>query len=172
MFGFAGSPVIQATLIVSDPRSLRLVLDTNVWLDWLVFDDAGVAPIRAAVACGEAEIVIDARCEGELARVLAYPLRKTILTAETQNACLEKCRNLARMDAGIGAPGSTYSSATCARALPNCRDPDDQKFLELARNCDADFLITKDHALLELTRRKIRTPPFCIVTPGQFNNRH
>ena len=27
---------------------VRLVLDTNIWLDWLVFDDASAAPLRAA----------------------------------------------------------------------------------------------------------------------------
>ena len=38
---------------------MRLVLDTNVWLDWLAFDDPGVAPLKAAVAEGRAEIYID-----------------------------------------------------------------------------------------------------------------
>jgi predicted nucleic acid-binding protein len=52
--------------------------------------------------------------------------------------------------------------------LPVCRDPNDQKFLELARDCRADYLVTKDRALLELARRKIRRVPFCIVTPQQF----
>src|SRR6266571_2231078 len=28
---------------------LRVLLDTNVWLDWLVFDDPSIAPIKAAV---------------------------------------------------------------------------------------------------------------------------
>ena len=28
----------------------RLVLDTSVWLDWLVFEDPGVAPLREAAA--------------------------------------------------------------------------------------------------------------------------
>ena len=50
---------------------MRLVLDTNVWLDWLVFDDPELAPVRAAVAQGLARVFIDAACEAELARVLA-----------------------------------------------------------------------------------------------------
>ena len=41
---------------------LRLVLDTNIWLDWLVFDDAGIAPLKAAAAAARAEIFIDAAC--------------------------------------------------------------------------------------------------------------
>ena len=42
---------------------LRLVLDTKVWLDWLVFDDPGIKALQAAVAAGGAEIVINAVCE-------------------------------------------------------------------------------------------------------------
>jgi hypothetical protein len=46
-----------------------MVLDTQVWIDWLVFDDASTLALRAAAE--RAEIVIDAACEAELARVTA-----------------------------------------------------------------------------------------------------
>jgi predicted nucleic acid-binding protein len=49
--------------------------------------------------------------------------------------------------------------------LPACRDPDDQKFLEAALNSRADFLLTKDRALLDLARRVAQ---FRIVTPEGF----
>jgi hypothetical protein len=55
---------------------LRLVLDTNVWLDWLVFDDPGVRPLKAAVAAGEAEVFTASGCQQELERVICYPLGK------------------------------------------------------------------------------------------------
>ncbi len=135
---------------------LRLVLDTNVWLDWLVFDDPAVAPLKAAVAAGGAEVFIDAACEEELERVLARPLRKTPLDAAAQAERLAECRRAARRP-----------DAAAARAgrLPRCRDPDDQKFLELALAGGADYLVTKDRALLELARRGL---PFRIVTPGEM----
>lgn len=138
---------------------LRLVLDTNVWLDWLVFDDAGIAPLKAAAAAARAEIFIDEACAGELAAVLGYPLRKEILGAAAQAACMAECQRVAR-SAGV--------AADLRYPLPICRDPDDQKFLELARACGADFLVTKDRELLMLARRKIRRAPFGIVTPAQF----
>jgi predicted nucleic acid-binding protein len=47
-------------------------------------------------------------------------------------------------------------------SLPRCRDPHDQKFLELALAAQADALVTKDQALLELARRKL---PFRIAAP-------
>ena len=64
---------------------MRLVLDTNVWLDWLVFDDPSVAAIKAAVAENRAEVFIDAACEAEFERALGYDLgRKFTLAAEAQ----------------------------------------------------------------------------------------
>lgn len=136
--------------------ALRLVLDTNVWLDWLVFGDSDIAPLQSAVAAGHAEIVIDAACEEELARVLAYPLQKWTLDASDQARCLAQCRKLALAVEFHGVPG-----------LPRCTDPDDQKFLELAAGAAADWLITKDRALLALNHRHT-TLPFQIVTPADF----
>ena len=143
---------------------LRLVLDTNVWLDWLVFDDAGVVPLKAAIAGAQAAIFIDDACAAELAAVLAYPLRKQILAADAQAACVAECRRLTR-----NAPKSADIASPHPAPLPRCRDADDQKFLELARACRADFLVTKDLLLLELARRKVRRAPFGIVTPAQLS---
>jgi uncharacterized protein len=134
--------------------ALRLVLDTNVWLDWLVFDDPALAPLRAAVGAGAAEVLIDAACEEELRRVLARPLGKVALEPEAQAECLAECRRSARRPE----PGDSPARLS---GLPRCRDPHDQKFLELARAAGADALVTKDRALLELARRV----PFGIVTP-------
>ncbi|MDB5812551.1 MAG: nucleotide-binding protein [Betaproteobacteria bacterium] len=144
--------------------AVRLVLDTNVWLDWLVFDDAGVAAIKAAVANRQAEIFIDDACACELASVLGYRLRKTILTAEEQAACMNECRRIAANDFAA-------VDILDAGPLPVCRDTDDQKFLELARACAADFLVTKDRLLLVLDRRKIRRAPFRIATPQTLASR-
>ena len=42
-------------MLSPDTRPItRLVLDTNVWLDWLVFADAGVRSIQDVVARGAA----------------------------------------------------------------------------------------------------------------------
>jgi len=137
----------------------RLVLDTNVWLDWLVFDDPSVAPLKAAVAAGRAQVFIDAACEAELERVLGYDLGpQCTLDAAGRAACAAECRRVARRIDALGAPAGR------AR-LPACRDPDDQKFLEAALAAGAAFLLTKDRALLELARG---TLPFRILTPAGF----
>ncbi|HYN27460.1 MAG TPA: PIN domain-containing protein, partial [Burkholderiales bacterium] len=52
---------------------MRVVLDTNIWLDWLVFADPAVVPLKSARRDGAVWIAINAACLEELGRVLAYP---------------------------------------------------------------------------------------------------
>jgi putative PIN family toxin of toxin-antitoxin system len=142
---------------------MRLVLDTNIWLDWLVFADPGVAALRRAHERGEVEIAIDEACEAELVRVLGYELHARVRTPEEQAAALAACRAIARR---FPWPASTPASAPApAVKLPQCRDPDDQKFLVLALACGAQALLTKDNALLELERGVL---PFRIMLPREL----
>ena len=141
--------------------AIRLVLDTNVWLDWLLFEDPDVAPVKAAVAAGRAEIVIDDAVEAELVRVLAYPFGIKTLDEDAQAAHLAQCRRIARKSEG-------ESRKVEVNLLPKCDDPDDQKFLELALACGAAFLVTRDGALLELDKHKVWPLPYRIVTPAQL----
>ena len=138
--------------------SRRIVLDTNIWLDWLVFHDPGMSFLKREVEEKRIEIFIDAACEAELERVLAYDLARHTLDAGAQAACLAECRRIARrIDAAAPAAGR--------KLLPRCADADDQKFLELALAARADVLVTKDHKLLELARR---TKAFRILNPRKF----
>ena len=136
----------------------RVVLDTNIWLDWLVFDDFSLLYLKRTFSEGEIDIFIDAACEAELERVLAYDLARHTLPAAAQAASLAECRRIARRI-------DTPAPQTECRLLPRCADPDDQKFLDLALAARADALITKDHKLLELARR---TKPFRILHPRKF----
>jgi putative PIN family toxin of toxin-antitoxin system len=140
-------------------RPMRLVLDTQVWLDWLVFDDPSVRALRAALDAGRAEVLIDAACLAELQRVLGYPLGRRRVDAD---ACLAACRKAATtVEAGTGTPATGTPSA-----LPQCRDPDDQKFLMLAAGTGADGLVTRDRELLRLSRKC--APWLAIVPPQAF----
>ena len=134
---------------------IRLVLDTHVWLDWLVFHDPGVRALRDAVAAGRAEIVIDAACDAELERVLAYDFGKRSIAQAAQLAALAEARRLARrVDVAV------------QEKLPQCRDQDDQKFIELAYAAKAHALLTKDRALLRMRKRV----PFRIVRPQEMGS--
>ena len=138
---------------------MRLVLDTQIWLDWLVFDDPEVRPLRAAVEEGRAEIWMDAACEAELERVLAYDLGRHTVAPAARETVLAQARSLARRIENTLTPAERAG-------LPRCRDLDDQIFLEAALAARADVLVTKDRALLELTRRKTRALPFRVAKPN------
>ena len=130
---------------------IRIVLDTQVWLDWLVFDDPGIVLLREARAARLIRVMIDDACEAELVRVLDYDFGRFTLAPEAQQRCKASVREIADRVPAATAP-----------ALPSCRDPDDQKFLELAAIAQADLLVTKDLALLALAERPL---PFRIVRP-------
>jgi len=129
-----------------------LVLDTNVVLDLLHFSDATALPILRALKAGRASCCVTKEMLDELRRVLAYPEFR--LDTGAQAGLLARYRVLSRL---TDVPASNMN-------LPRCSDPDDQKFLELAAAVAADFLVSKDKALLELERR--RGLGFRIVTPG------
>lgn len=134
-----------------------MVLDTNVWLDWLVFKDASVIGLKAAHAAQRIEIVRDQPGELELERVLAYKAIKPLVQEALKPAILEELRRVSTLHPGTTQPGR----------LPQCRDPDDQKFLELARDCSASWLVTKDRDLLTLGRAKFSLAGFRIVKPQE-----
>ena len=136
---------------------MRLVIDTNVWLDWLVFEAKELADLRAARQAGVARIVIDAPCLAELERVLAYP--NIGLDAASIAATLDDVRLITESFSG---------ECLHAQPLPRCQDPDDQKFLRLAAAARADCLVTRDVALLRLGRRTARAFGFAIRGPGDW----
>ena len=49
---------------------MRLVLDTNIWLDWLVFNDPAVMPLKSARSDGLVRIAINSAGLEELGRIL------------------------------------------------------------------------------------------------------
>lgn len=130
-----------------------LVLDTNVVLDLLHFEDAIAYPIRAALQHGQIRCVANEATLEELRRVLAYPEFK--LESVRQATLFTQYQRLVRM---LGMQPMSVE-------LPICSDPDDQKFLELAASSHADLLVSKDRALLKLRRRC--APHFQVMAPAE-----
>ena len=140
----------------ASPR--RVVLDTNVLVSIYIFADSRFAPLRARIESGEWQAITNDACFEEFRRVLGYAM--FALTEPQQEAALGAYGAVATQLAGP--PAGDIAS------LPRCADRDDQKFLELARDCRADWLLTKDRDLLVFARRKYQYLPFRIVTPAQF----
>ncbi|MEO8008373.1 MAG: putative toxin-antitoxin system toxin component, PIN family [Betaproteobacteria bacterium] len=137
---------------------MHLVLDTNVWIDWLVFDDPSVAPLKAAQRDGLIDITVNEVCIEELNLVLGYPEFRLDDAQKKQHlADVSRCSN-----------GHTARQRDTTVVLPRCSDPDDQKFLLLAYQAAAEWLLTRDKALLRLSRRA-RTAGFCIGSPAQWS---
>lgn len=126
---------------------LRLVIDTNVTLDLLLFNSQIAAPLLTAVDDGRALWLTAAYCRDELSRVLTYPEFR--LEEHRQQEIRQRYASLT----AAGDMPSRSTSETALRPLPKCRDPDDQPFLELAVAAGADLLITRDRQLLRLKKR-------------------
>jgi putative PIN family toxin of toxin-antitoxin system len=120
---------------------VKLVLDTNVVVDWLVFDDPFLAAFRESVREGRVTICTHTPAIDELQRVLTYPELK--LNAAKQAQVLETYR----------AQTSVVPGGDLPPRFLRCRDPDDDHFLALAYLAKADALISRDHAVLKLARR-------------------
>lgn len=123
---------------------LRVVLDTNVVLDWLVFLDPSTRVLALALETRRVTCITDHACRSELERVLAYP------QFALESAAREHI--LARYDAFA----ELTDNAPYALSVPRCSDADDQKFLDLAYRSGAELLITKDRALLDCARKTRR----------------
>lgn len=143
--------------MTSTPALPALVLDTNCVLALWMFRDPGLAALRAFVENAHCQLYSRADALEELQRVLGYP--QFGVTTAARDALLDdyRQRSLSLPPAGIEAP-----------PLPGCRDADDQKFLEIARDADADFLLTRDKALLRLARHRLLRERFRILTPEAY----
>lgn len=142
------------------------VLDTNVWLDWLAFEDPVVDPLREAVRQGRVRLLSLARGRDELAGVLARPAVR--LQAEAARA-----RRGLHPDLDLAAAMARFDAVVRIRPAPracglDCRDPDDQCFVDLAVAERARWLFTKDRALLALARQARRRFGLSIVGPASF----
>lgn len=122
--------------------STPIVLDTNVVLDLLVFDDPATPALQQALDEGVLRWIATPVMREELARVLAYPH----LVVRLDHYRLSAADVLAAFDRQV------QRVDVAPRASMVCRDPDDQKFIDLAVAHRA-ALLSKDHAVLKLRKR-------------------
>lgn len=148
----------RTILHTSLPSAPLLVLDTNVALDWIAFDDVRVLPLAEAIERGALQVVTDAACSQELKRALGYA--QIGLDAQAQERAYERYCAHARGYAG--------ASDVPQPSLPQCADADDQKFLLLAWRARADYLLTRDKALLTLAPSVGRLGRFAVLAPDAF----
>ncbi|ADO76013.1 putative toxin-antitoxin system toxin component, PIN family [Stigmatella aurantiaca] len=140
------------------PQSLSLILDTNVVLDMLIFDDPLTRALSEALSADQLTAWADRDTLGELERVLTF--RDFPRAGVNRHEVFERYRARVRL-----APEPTGP----VPEVPRCRDRSDQKFLELAARTGAHWLVSKDRQVLCMADR--RGLPFDILSPRQASQR-
>ena len=114
----------------------RVVIDTNVLVSRLILPQSLPAQaVRRAEQ--EALLLISEATMYELADVLARPRFDRYVSLDDRKSFLRRL-------------GQIAESVSITQLVRECRDPKDDKFLEVALNGRADVIITGDADLLEM----------------------
>ena len=119
-----------------------IVLDTNIVLDAFVFNDPLAQSLKQALKAGQLKWLATHAMRDELARVLAYPKimpRLAFYQISASDVLDEFDRRVQFV-------------AVAPKASVTCRDPDDQKFIDLAV-AHKSTLLSKDGAVLCMAKR-------------------
>ena len=122
------------------------VIDTNIVLDLWLFEDPATIPLRAALQSGAISHLATASMRDELERVLAYPH----LVKRMAKSNIQAYDILSRFDEYL------LAVEPAAKAACTCKDPDDQKFIDLAV-AHATPLLSKDNAILCMKKRLLQS---------------
>jgi putative PIN family toxin of toxin-antitoxin system len=126
----------------TQPRMTKIILDTNIVLDLLVYNDPLQANLDKALRAGSLQWLTTLAMREELSRVLDYTgvARRRLINQQLVETVL------AQMD----------SLAQCVQPAPKapytCKDPDDQIFIDLAYQHQC-MLLSKDKAVLAMRSR-------------------
>ena len=126
----------------SDPHLRSVILDTNIVLDAFVFKDPATMPLLDGLHSGALIWLATQPMRDELDRVLAYPQ----IVKRLVHYRLEAATVLVQFDA------LAQSKGVAPKAPLTCKDPDDQKFIDLAV-AHQSLLLSKDQAVLCMAKR-------------------
>ena len=133
----------------------RVVFDTNVVLSALVFRSPGAHELRASWRDGRCVPLVSTATAQELLRVLTYP--KFRLSPEDREELLaDYLPWVTAVDIPVPSP-----------RVPECRDPGDRPFLELAVACRYCYRVSDDADLHAVKR----TDSFEVMTPADWLRR-
>jgi putative PIN family toxin of toxin-antitoxin system len=143
---------------------LNIVLDTNVVLDWLHFEDPSLRELAASIDSQRVTVLANELTLDEWKRVLAYTTLE--VNAARRMELIARYRSLTREFEMP--PDYSRDNLLLPAGFPRCKDQDDQHFLALAFHARAHALVTKDKALLKL-RSKVRRFELQVVHPLRPN---
>ena len=148
---------------MTSSEALTTVLDTNIVLDLWVFDDPRTQGLRTALHQSRLHWIATAAMREELRRVLSYPHLLARLQADSRNPddVLHEFDHRAAL------------REDAPKAPCTCKDPDDQKFIDLSVAHRA-LLLSKDAQVLcmrrRLERQGVALNPHIPAPPGFAEN--
>ena len=118
-------------------KSLRLVIDTNIWISFLISDR--FRKLDYILKVQNVQIVFSEELLNEIRKTILKPKLKKYFSV---NALEEMLLNL-----------DSYIDLVTVKTKTNiCRDPNDNFLLALSKDGKANFLITGDKDLLDLVK--------------------
>lgn len=121
-----------------------IILDTNILLDILVFDDERAHPLRAALDAKLLDAVATDKTFAELLDVIGR--EQFSLDKDQQHLIGKQWKSWARI----------ISDNELCQAPWKCKDRDDQVFINLAYSLRPSALISKDKQVLKIAKRAIK----------------
>ncbi len=118
-----------------------VVLDTNILLDVLVFDDSRAHPLRVALTASELDAVATEKTLAEFLDVIGR--QQFSLSPEKQQEIIAQWRTWSRL----------INDEEITVAPWKCKDRDDQIFINLAYTLKPSVLISKDKMVLKIAKR-------------------
>jgi predicted nucleic acid-binding protein len=134
---------LPSSLIARPNDRPAIVVDTQVVMDWLVFNEPRVRPLAAALTSGTLRWLVAAAMRDEIRHVLG---RGVAASYGPDLALIE-----ATFDVHAYPAEAAPTQPHAGRLV--CRDPDDQKFIDLALAQGARWLVSRDKAVLALAKR-------------------
>lgn len=132
-------------------EKIKVILDANIYVSFFLTRGETIATVFALWKSGAFVIFASIDIVAEIYRIFRYPKIQKRITSIDKNALIRMLDDLVE------------------RVYPQERthflsDPDDEKYLEAASACQADYLVTGDRVLLSL--KKFGTTR--IVSPKEF----
>lgn len=149
----------------------RVVLDTNVVLALYWFKDPLLVGLSSAIAQGRLDWITTTAMREELCHVLE-------MASPADGAAPAKALKARTGSTAVAVMHAFDQRSTQVQSAPpgsgpRCSDPDDQKFVDLARDNSAAWLLSRDRAILKLRRSliaagcRVARPEDWPVPPGQ-----
>lgn len=132
-------------------EKIKVILDANIYVSFFLTGGETIATVFALWKGGAFEIFASIDIVAEVYRIFRYPKIQKRITSVDKKALIQMLED--HVECVYPQDRTHFSS-----------DPDDEKYLEAAAACDANYLVSGDRDLLSL-KKFGRTQ---IVSPKEF----